>query len=73
MTNYLELSREYNLDLTEVSVLCQLDQRYPCAVTLEELSDDEQLQMYGERIMKRLIEKDLAYKCAGGYLRKKEH
>ncbi|MFC2948511.1 hypothetical protein [Virgibacillus sediminis] len=73
MTNYLELSREYNLDLTEISVLVQLDKRYPNAVTIEELTDDRQLQMYGKKIIERLIEKKIVYRCAGGYLRRKEH
>ncbi|WP_249871705.1 hypothetical protein [Oceanobacillus saliphilus] len=65
--NYLEIAQKHNLNLIEVSILIQLEQRYPQAVAIEEIADDENLYWKVKKNVNGLVEKDIIEKTEQKY------
>ncbi|WP_067725132.1 hypothetical protein [Oceanobacillus damuensis] len=60
--NYLEIAQKHNLNLIEVSILIQLEQRYPQAVAIEEITNDEKVYWKVRKNVNELIQKDFIEK-----------
>ncbi|MGJ9458488.1 hypothetical protein [Oceanobacillus sp. CF4.6] len=73
MVNYLEIAQENNLTLIEVSILVRLNQRYPHAVSMDELSEDEGNHSLIKQNINKLVSKNLAVPRFQKYLIRKDH
>ncbi|MGJ9458772.1 hypothetical protein [Oceanobacillus sp. CF4.6] len=69
--NYLEIAKEHKLNLIEVSILVQLQQRYPAAVSMEELTTDEKVYRQVMKNVNTLVKKDIVEKDEHKYRLKK--
>ncbi|MFC4024437.1 hypothetical protein ACFOUV_11585 [Oceanobacillus longus] len=69
--NYLEIAQEHKLNLIEVSILVQLEKRYPTAVSMEELTTDEKVYWQVMKHVSTLVKKDIVEKDEQKYRVKK--
>lgn len=54
--NYLEISKKHNLNLIEISILVNLNRRYPCSASIEEMTNDKTIYWQVQKGLNKLIE-----------------